>query len=324
MSSILESLKFVQGAVATKDFVPEMTHYSIKDNRISSYNGRIALSAPIQFDVECNPKAVPLYRAISLCEDSIRLTMLDSGKLSIKSGSFKANIECMEDGINIPSEPEGLEYPINYDNLIGGIRKVSRFIGNDASRPWCNGILLHGQSVFATNNVCLAEAWIGEDLPTLNLPEVAVNELLRIRDKIVSMRLSEKSVSFIYENSKWLRSQLFPVTWPDLYRILNTESDPQPIPSNFFENLAKLKPFLDKTNTVYLADGGISTGVSDTDGAAFAIEGLNTGGELVPILYDHLTLLGKIADSCDWSRYPKPCLFFGDKLRGAIVGIKKQ
>jgi len=24
----------------------------------------------------------------------------------------------------------------------------------------------------------------------------------------------------------------------------------------------------------------------------------------------------------DWSLYPAPCMFFGDKLRGAIVGMR--
>jgi len=36
-----------------------------------------------------------------------------------------------------------------------------------------------------------------------------------------------------------------------------------------------------------------------------------------------LNLLNGNANSIDWSAYPSPCMFFGDRLRGAIVGMRQ-
>ncbi|QFR59683.1 hypothetical protein P6F33_gp82 [Pseudomonas phage Quinobequin-P09] len=35
-----------------------------------------------------------------------------------------------------------------------------------------------------------------------------------------------------------------------------------------------------------------------------------------------LKLLKDVAQKIDFSAYPNPCLFYGDRLRGAIVGMR--
>ena len=43
---MIDAVKFVQGAVAKKDYVAELTHFLIQDNRITGYNGIMGLSSP--------------------------------------------------------------------------------------------------------------------------------------------------------------------------------------------------------------------------------------------------------------------------------------
>ena len=56
---MLAALKFVQGAVARRDFVPALTHFYIADGFVKGYNGRIAICAPIDVDLVATPKAAP-------------------------------------------------------------------------------------------------------------------------------------------------------------------------------------------------------------------------------------------------------------------------
>lgn len=87
---MLKELKFVQGAVAKKDLLPAMTHFAIEGGHVRSYNGTLALSSPIPFDIDCKPKAGPLVQAIANCNDTVTLSMTPAGKLRIQSGKFWA------------------------------------------------------------------------------------------------------------------------------------------------------------------------------------------------------------------------------------------
>src|SRR5690606_31461165 len=106
---MLDALKFVQGAVARRDFVPALTHFQIRDGYIRGFNGKIALCAPIDLDLDATPKAAPFIKAIEACRDTVELSLTPNGRLAIRSGSFKAYIDCLE-GEEFPNvEPEGDE-----------------------------------------------------------------------------------------------------------------------------------------------------------------------------------------------------------------------
>ena len=132
---MLKELKFVQGAVGKKEFIPAITHFCIENGHVRAYNGTIALSSPIACDLNCKPKAVPMVQAIGKCNETISLSMTPAGRLSIKSGSFKAFIECIEES-QAHVTPEGEEIFFDGEILLAGLKTVQDFIGNDASRPW--------------------------------------------------------------------------------------------------------------------------------------------------------------------------------------------
>ena len=140
---MLKELKFVQGAVAKKEFIPAMTHFAIKNGRVRAYNGTLALCSPSPFDIDCKPKAIQLVQAISKCEDVVNLSMTPAGRLRIESGKFRAFVDCV-DQETVHVMPQGQILPINGEELLKAFSTLSPFIGNDASRPWTNGILLRG------------------------------------------------------------------------------------------------------------------------------------------------------------------------------------
>ena len=316
---MLTELKFVQGSVAKKDLLPALSHFCIENGTVRGFNGTIALCSPIPFDLSCKPKGDALVRAIGNCGESVALALTPAGRLSVKSGSFKAFVDCV-DGETPHVLPSGQTVQIDGAALMAGLKAVSGFIGEDASRPWANGVLLRGQSMFATNNVTLIEYWVGAPFPlSVNIPRAAVRELLRIDEAPEKAQYDDSSVTFHYSGGRWLRSQLFSSEWPDLSRVLDQTSAQEPVPPGLFEAVDKIKPFADKLSRVYFGDGTIRTHETDGEGASYEVEGVRGPG----VYNAHmLALLSGVAQTVDFNAYPKPCLFTGEQLRGAIIGMK--
>lgn len=316
---MLDSLKFAMGAISRKGLLPALTHFRIQEGTVRSFNGTLALCAPIALDIDCVPKAEPLYRAIQNCEETVALQLTPSGKLSVRSGSFRAIIDCVTE--ETPHAlPEGEEIKIDGELLLQALRAVEPFIGDDASRPWSNGVLLSGPSAFATNNITLVQYWLGAPFPRqVNVPELAVREILRIGEPPLSAQLSNHSITFHYGSGKWIRSQLLDTRWPELEPILGVETVQKPVPEGFFTALRKLKPFVDGIGCVYLDVGQLRTHLEESEGAAIELPGIETAG-LFNI--EMLLKLEGIVDTIDFNLFPKPCMFRGDRLRGAIIGLR--
>lgn len=319
---IIDSLKFVKGSIAKKDFLPALTHFVIEKGLVRGYNGVIALCAPINFDVDCKPKADELVNAIQQCDigTPIVLSMTETGRLRIVAAGYKAFVKCVtEETVHVLPEGERMEFAGTA--LLDALKVIEPFVGEDASRPWSNGVLLRGQSAFATNNVTLIEYWIGADFPsTVNVPHAAIKEMLRIGEAPTHAQLGSNSITFHYTNNRWIRSQLFATEWPDLAKILSAECNPQPIDPGLFLGLEKIAKRADAMNRVFIRDGVVSTVPFDSgdEGAQYQVPGLQCeGAYAIPML----RLLEGVADKVDFTTYPKPCLFFGQRLRGAIIGM---
>lgn len=318
---MLDALKFVQGAVAKKDYVPALTHFRISEGRIVGYNGKIGLSSPIDLDLEesITPKASTFFRAIQSCQDTVAMHMTKSGRLAIKSGRFKAFVECTPEPFP-EIAPEG-EYIELDGSFIDAIKTVAPFIGQDASRPWSRGILFRGQSVFATNNIVLIEHWLGYNFPvTMNVPATTVDELLRIKETPIGISISEQSVTFHFEGDRWLRSQLASTEWPDLEKVLNVEATYAQYPPDLVDALESIKFFTDEADRVYIAGNTLSTSREEGDGASIELDDYVAENGIYQL--KQLALLAEVVNAIDFSHYPRPVPFMGENLRGAIVGMR--
>ena len=316
---MLDALRFVQGAVATRDWSPVLTHFRIEAGAIRGYNGVIGLRSPIALDLNASPRAIPFTKAIQTCKGTIQLHLTPAGKLAIRSGPFRAFIECI--GEPFPEIiPEGTIVPLDH-GILPVFKLLLPFIAGDASRPWARGILLREHSAYATNNVTLIEQWLGYTFPVeLNIPHMAIVELLRIGEEPVSLQVSETSATFHFPDDRWLRTQLYSTAWPEVERILDQESNPSPVPEGLWSALRDLAPFTDDLGRVYFRPEQITVG-REEDSTSVDLPSINLAEACFN--YQQLLLLEGVADAIDLSQYPKPCHFYGpDNIRGATIGIR--
>lgn len=326
---MLDSLKFVKGSVAKKDPVPALTHFSIKSGVIRGYNGLICMAAPIPLALDCQPKAIPFTKAIEICEglDSTpAFSMTAGGKLTVKSGSFKVHIECIMDEFP-PIEPEGERIPVQ-PGLLDALRALAPMIAEDASRPWARGILLRDGSAFATNNVVIGEYWIGYKMPfDMNVPEECIKEVLRVKQEPCAISATARSITFHYEDGRWIKSQLLTTDWPSIAPVLNKPSNPAPLPPDFFNILGRIAPYADQSRRVFIRGDTLSTHTEEGVGASATVDAEIAQRGVYNV--DLLRSLDGLVARIDFSLYPQPCLFFGPDshagyplLRGAVVGMK--
>ena len=321
---MLEDLKFVQGAVSKRDFIPAMSHFMIRDKTIRSFNGVFTICSPIDCDIDCNPNAENFIRAITKCKNATQLHLTPAKRLSIKSGNFRALVDTLD--TELPDlEPEGDYIPISDGKkLYTTISELFSLIGEDASRPWGTGLLLRGKSCYATNNVILVEKWLGYNIPVeVNIPKIALKEILRVRQYPIGIRLSKSSITFHFENNRWLKTQVLDPKWPDINNLLTIpDNEYSDLTKEFFKALENLDGFTDAFGRVYLNSHHIAT--ADKLDEAKAIVEIDTKDGCGIYNLEMLSKLKTIATRIKWSNYPKPCPFIGDGLRGAIIGLRAE
>jgi hypothetical protein len=327
-----DALKFIKGAVAKKDPVPALTHFSIKNGVIRGFNGVICMGAPIALDLACQPKAIPFTKAIEICEglpDAPSFAMTPAGRLTIKSGKFKVHIECIAD--EFPDmQPEGERVELQ-PGLLLAFKTLAPMIAEDASRPWARGILLRDGSAFATNNVVIGQYWIGYKMPfDMNVPEECIREILRVKENPIAISATQRSITFHFANDRWIKSQLLTTDWPNVSPVLDKPSRPAPLPPDFFDILGRLSPYADQSRKLFIRGNTLSTHVEEGIGASSVVEWIE-GQQDVKGVYniDLLCSLDGLVAAIDLSLYPQPALFFGANtdsgypvLRGAVVGMK--
>jgi hypothetical protein len=317
---MLRELKFVMGAVAKKDLVPGMTHFSIDNGRIRSYNGALALCSPIAFDIDCKPHAQQLLKAITNCnpEHVVTMSMTPAGKLRIQNGPYRALVDCLEE----PTphvEPEGDLVQFDGKTLRSAFEHLLPFVGNDASRQWTNGVLLHAQSAYATNNVIICQFWLGTPIPlTLNIPSDAIREFLRVGEDPTHAQVTDNSITFHFPDGRWIRSGLWETKPETITAVLDKcGGEPVALDPKFFEGLKAIRAFTDKIGNVYFKNGELMTHLEEDVGAKFKLDDFpHTGCYALEMLQ----LLEGVADKIDWSTYPNPVVFHNEYLRGVLAG----
>lgn len=315
---MLKAVNFVYPAVGDKDGAEVLR---IKHGYVQAFNGSLAMCSPIPMDIDCQPNAKTLRTALKKYSDNVlQLALTDTGALQVKAGKFKSKIPCSSEAlptIQLPST----RAEINCQLIMDCFKKLLPFVCADPKpdRAWCNGILLKDGQAFATNNVILINLWLGVTIPgEFIIPKQFVEAALSVKETPVEIRISNNAIAFIYARGEWLYGNLIGSKWPSLDPILNNHCQPILIPDGMYEALTELLPFQNSDKEVYFHDGYVATEATDGSSYEFEYSRKEWGAYGLGFM---LSLEG-VMTSIDLLLYPKPALFFGDNLRGAIVGLK--
>lgn len=315
---MLSQLQRVRGAVAKKDLVPILTHFLIKDGRITGGNGWLTISVPCE-ELNGANFAVPAFaflRAIDACDKEPTLA-LQGEKLQIHSGRLHVRLPTSN-----PAEFPDVDLMQHTDPVPDGfmqaVKSLRPFVGLDAHRMWSHGIMLTDCYAWATNNITLARIPFGMDTDPLVLPSYLLDELLRIGEPPQRMAWDAQHVQFHYADDTWIYSSLLSTDWPDIHQFFE---EWEPVRSTvdiaqFAAAVEKILPFAPDLPIVQVDEHGVST----EHGPTHAVVTMN---ELPAcrLRAEPLQAVLEVATALDLS--DSPYRFEGmHNLQGVMVGLR--
>lgn len=323
-SSLLQALEFVS-CVSEKIGAPFETHVGLKNHWAIMFNGIVAAGAPIEEELYCYPHTQDLLTALSKCEGTFSLTQLDNRRLSIKSGKFKAIVDCLDPMLMQEAIPDPQIVGIN-NSFKEAVEAVGVLASENAQHVLTASVLMNGSTVISTNRTMLFEYWHGLDLPpNVPLPKEFVKALAKQKKNLTGYGFSGNSATFWFEDGCWLRTQLYADKWPDVSRILNREANLWTIDPQFFNALDAVASFSEDGN-VYSRLNLLCSHADEGVGATFECSGIPAGFvypiKQLMILKPYIKSVDYMANGVHDSSY---CLVFaGDVCRGVISGRQRQ
>lgn len=317
-SAFVDALKFV--AVASKEVgAPNETHVTLSNQWAVSFNGVLAAGHRIVEDIYAAPHNLRLIDALSKCGENLAITQLDNGRLSLKSSKFRALVPCIDPLLLQSATPDPPVAAID-DRLKAALEAVGVLASEGAQHVVTASVLLKSGSVIATDRHIMFEAWHGIDLPPgLVLPKSAIGALTKKAKKLARLGFSASSVTFYFEDGSWIRSQLYSEPWPDVSRVLDIKCNPWPVPPEFFTALNAVASFSEDENVRFDA-GVMRSHDTDAAGASYEVAGLPKG----PMFNaKRLKLIEPYAKTIDFFAAGGTAMFFGDNMRGALVGTRR-
>jgi hypothetical protein len=316
-NALLDALRFC--SLITRDIGPiNETHICLGAHWACASNGTIACGHPIIEDIYACPQSKLIIEALSKCNGSISFTQLDAAKLSIKSNKFKAVVPCIDPTLLNLAVPDPPVAAID-DRFKDGLAIVGVLAAENAQQIHLASILMNGETLVSTTGKMIFEYWHGINLPSdISLPKAIVDPITKTNKKLVKFGYSEHSVTIYFEDESWIKSQLYVERWPDIATILNRSSNPWPVPGDFWTALDAIAPFTE-SGFVYFDAGMLRSHDNAAQGACYEIAGLPKG---LAFPAKSLALIRPYAQRIDF--LAKDCLmFYGERLRGAIAGVRR-
>lgn len=320
-SALLSALQFI--AVAqNSEGLPYQTHCRIADGTLTGTNGGITAGIMIDDSLRACPHTATLITALSKCTEAISITELDSGRLSVKSGKFRALVPCVPFSDIAPVQPDPPCAEVT-DAVKTALLTVSCLVADNNSEPLTSCVLLQANSAIATNRHVILEAWHGVDLPpNVQIPKASVLAICKTDKPLKAFGFSENSATFYYADDSFIKTALFATNYPDLSNVLIAESDANawPFPAGFYDALDKVSPF-SVDNSVRFDKDLMKSHADKNEGATIELEGLKP--DLV-FNIDYLKLIKPHAQKIHFLYHAKGLsVFFGEGVRGGIMGKSK-
>lgn len=319
VSNLIAGLEFVLVAQREQG-EPRQTHCVMQNiegrNWILASDGGLSAGCPIDDELNAVPHTRSLLKALKRAGDGqVTVVQLPSGKLSIRGGKFNAQVPCL------PPDHVGITPPDpNIAQLTNDIKLAFAatypLTNESAPEPRNAGVLLQSMTAVGTNGYCLLEYWHGIDLPPgLLIPKASAKAVAECKKNLVGFGFTDRSVTFHFEDGSFLKTALFEPKYPDYARILNVQTNPWPIPPDFFTALDVVAEF-SGNHLVFFDTNLMKSSKVEGEGATYEVAGLPGGmgfnEKYLNLCREHMLRVDFKGDAI---------FFFTDNSRGIVKGV---
>lgn len=328
-----DTLRFVSGAVSTKDVLPVLTHFAFRDGHVHGFNGRVHICAPLpEVGFNTTAPASLFMSALSIDTDQAFTLALKSDHVVAKCGAFKARLPIGDVAtFPAPKVPSAKQRKRIGQDIVDALKRLRPFVGDDASRPWSASIKFDGTSAYATNNVVLATTTVPvESALAVELPVQAVDEILRLAAAGVMpshCTIEQDAVWFYYTAPKhlsgaWIRCTTLDGVWPEVAPVLkgaHQGAKLKKMPTDQWGSaVLRVRPFCpDPKHPLIVLEGDT---VGTLAGATSAqVGGFQFGGRYV-FQAEPLAQVLSVAEAMDFSKFPR-VPWKGSGMEGVLMGV---
>jgi len=313
-NSLLLALEFV--ANAQKNIGTQLqTHCIVKDGWCVASDNVLTMGCKVPDDLTACPQTARLIAALRRCADTVSLTQLDADRISVKSGPIRVVVPCVAlDGMQVVwADP--MIAPLGAA-FLDACKAIQHLAADGGTAVHLASLLGRGQTLSATTGRVLVEYWHGfETPPYWVLPKPAVSALLRVTKPLIGFGYSGRSATFYFDDSSWLRTQLYEDKWPNVDALFSTESARTPVIETLFAAIDVMAEFAAPGAHARFKDDMIELIAPQAEAAEHEVKGLRAGARFG---VKDLQQISKICKTLDYKQGDKAALFTSQGLRGAI------
>jgi len=316
-----EALKWIKGAISSRDLVADKTFYKLTESEIRATNGRLTAGYPCETGCDFLVPGEEFERVLDRLGEDITLKPFENG-IRLRSGYFSGTIKTLPlENWSYPGIDDAVWQPLPL-GFVEALQVLRPFISDNAMQAWATCVALEKGWAYATNNIALAGTPLpGADMMAL-LPVWAVDFVLSRATGLKCWAWSENYVAFQWENGAWMRSVLvvgqFPERAAALVRDALVQRTSTIITPEFRKAFVEVAALAEDTIMLY-ADRIVSKFkaaeiVANIDCTVPPEAECSIWGAefLVPAI--------KAADSWWPDLWPKPAPFIGKVVCGYVVG----
>jgi len=313
--SMITSFRFVKGAVSKKTLLPVLSSAHVYSGRVQAGNGKVCIDHPCELTAEFTVRIEDFIRAVDSFSQEPSL-VIEKSHMELKSGSLKIKLPLVPCADYPRQDPPKDPKPASF-KFLDVLKELEPYIGSDASRDWCCGILFREGIAWATNNATLVKALVPDCPFSFILPSYLVDEILRIGMEPVKWHVDDSKLTLFYENGAWIQGVLLYGEWPPVEKVSLEAPDYITVTDEMRKGTASVAAFCpdSKFPIIVLSETGVATSDGD-QGANFSCTGLRPGNFRADLLLPVLQTSDKIGF------IENRIAFSNSVVQGALIGVR--
>lgn len=298
------------------------SHAMIYGGYITTYSGVVMYGARVDTQLHAYPHYGLLLAALKATDgDAVQITQLSPERLSIRGKSIKTVVPCVSDHTLVARTNPDPPISALDNRMRDGFAIMKQIASKSGEYVMDSAVLIRNGDMIACDRQMLGMYWHGNGFPNVTVPADFVEAILKIAKPLVSFGYTpDQSLTFYFEDGSFVRTQLYADLFPDVSKAIPPHwNGLLQLPDGFFEALAKIKPFVKKTQGyVLFNDDNISTDATDDVGTVVRLPGLQEAPSGISL--DHMLSLRGFVTHLDYLD-EKKCRFMGPNFCGVVANF---